>query len=172
MRSVLFVPGDSESKLTRAQSVEADVVVVDLEDSVARTAKEHARENSKDFIRGFDKRNNTRQVYVRINALHTRFAEADLETVMQAGPDGILLPKARSGVDVQTLSSRLSDAEKSHSIPDGQTEIAVLATEVPEAVLAMPTFVACSQRLTALSWGSEDLSAAIGAKTTRDTTGG
>lgn len=171
MRSVLFVPGDSESKLTRAQGVEADVVVVDLEDSVAASEKEHARDYSKDFISSFDRRDSSRRVYVRINALQTPFAEADIETVMQAAPDGILLPKARSGADVATLSELLADAEKANNLKDGVTEISVLATEVSEALLAMHTFIDCSTRLTALCWGSEDLSADIGAKTTRDTTG-
>jgi len=171
MRSVLFVPGDSESKLTRAQSAEADVIVVDLEDSVAVSEKKHAREFSKDFISGFDRKNNTRRVYVRINALQTPFAAADIETVMQAAPDGILLPKARSGADVGTLATLLDGAEKSNKLKDGTTEIAVLATEVSEALLAMHTFINCSSRLTALCWGSEDLSADLGAKTTRDGTG-
>ena len=171
MRSVLFVPGDSESKLTRAQSVDADVVVVDLEDSVAHTEKETARTAAKEFIREFDRQKKTRRVYVRINALQTPFARDDIKTVMQAAPDGILLPKARSGADVTTLASTLSEAEKSNALEDGSTEISVLATEVPEALLAMQTFIGCSHRLTALSWGSEDLSADIGAKTTRDNTG-
>lgn len=171
MRSVLFVPGDSESKLTRAQSVEADVVVVDLEDSVALSEKEHARDQSNDFIRGFNRMDGTRRVYVRINGLQTPFAEADIETVMQANPDGILLPKARSGADVATLGNQLTSAEKANGLKEGATEIAVLATEVSEALLAMHTFIDCSSRLTALSWGSEDLSADIGAKMTRDSTG-
>lgn len=171
MRSVLFVPGDSESKLTRSQSVEADVVVVDLEDSVAVSAKDRARAHAEDFIRGFDRKGQTQRVYVRINALQTPFASADIETVMKAAPDGVLLPKARSGKDVQTLAVKLSAAEKENNIKDGKTEIAVLATEVADALLAMPTFVDSSPRLTALCWGSEDLSADIGAKTTRDGTG-
>ncbi len=171
MRSVLFVPGDSESKLTRAQGAEADVIVVDLEDSVAVSEKEHARAFSKDFISGFDRRDNSRRVYVRINALQTPFSKADIETVMQAAPDGILLPKARSGADVATLATLLSDAEKTNKLKDGVTEISVLATEVAEALLVMHSFIDCTPRLTALSWGSEDLSADIGSKTTRDATG-
>ncbi len=171
MRSVLFVPGDSESKLTRAQNAEADVIVVDLEDSVAVSEKKHAREFSKDFISGFNRKDSTRRVYVRINALHTPFATADIETVMQAAPDGILLPKARSGSDVAKLATLLDGAENTNGRQGGTTEICVLATEVSEALLAMHTFVDCSPRLTALCWGSEDLSADLGSKTTRDATG-
>lgn len=171
MRSVLFVPGDSESKLARAQSAEADVVCVDLEDSVAVSEKEHARLFSKDFIREFDRKNNSRRVYVRINALQTPFAEPDIETVMQSAPDGILLPKARSGEDVANLAKILGKQEKANKLEDGVTEISVLATEVAEALLVMHTFVNCTPRLSSLCWGSEDLSADIGSKTTRDSTG-
>lgn len=172
MRSVLFVPGDSESKLNRAESVEADVVVVDLEDSVAVSEKIRARDNAKDFIKGFDRSKNARRVYVRINALQTPFAEEDIEAVMTSAPDGILLPKARSGNDVQSLADLLLKSEIENKFSAGKTEICVLATEVAEALLAMPTFVNCSPRLTALCWGSEDLSADLNAKTTRDGTGG
>ena len=171
MRSVLFVPGDSETKLARAESVEADVIVVDLEDSVAVAAKENARAMSNDFIRNFDRKSKTRRVYVRINALQTPFADGDIEAVMKSAPDGILLPKARSGADVKTLAEKLSAAEKNNARDDGTTEILTLATEVPEALLAMQTFVGCSPRLTGLSWGSEDLSADLGAKNTRDSMG-
>lgn len=171
MRSVLFVPGDSESKLTRAESVEADVVAVDLEDSVAKSEKEAARTSAADFIRNFDRKGDTRRIYVRINGVQTRFADADLEAVMKARPDGILLPKARSGSDVKTLAAKLTEAEKANNIEDGQTEISVLGTEVAEALLVMSTFIDTSPRLTSLCWGSEDLSAVIGAKTARNSSG-
>lgn len=171
MRSVLFVPGDSESKLKRAQSVDADIVVVDLEDSVALAQKDTARKNAHDFIQQFDRRDKTRRVYVRINAVQTPFADGDVETVMKAAPDGILLPKARSGSDVQTLSDALHNAESANGLQEGVTEISVLATELAQALLAMPTFINSSSRLTALCWGSEDLSADIGAKNTRDGAG-
>lgn len=171
MRSMLFVPGDSDRKLARAEDTEADVIAVDLEDSVAAAAKSEAREMAKSFISGFTRTPKSPRLYVRINALQTPFSDADIETVMAVAPDGILLPKARSGSDIQQLCGMLSNMEEKYGLKDAQTEIAVLATEVPEALLVMHSFVGASHRLSALSWGSEDLSAELGSKSTRDNTG-
>jgi citrate lyase subunit beta / citryl-CoA lyase len=171
MRSVLFVPGDSDTKLVRAAESDADVVAVDLEDSVAVGSKEAARDMAKGFVADCKRSGKGPRIYVRVNALQTAFAEADITSVMESAPDGILLPKARSGDDVRALCNLLGKLEKQYGIAAGKTEISVLATEVPVALLCMHSFIGSSPRLTGLSWGSEDLSADLGAKATRDANG-
>src|SRR5262249_41090725 len=95
----------------------------------------------------------------------------DLAGVMGSRPDGVLLPKARSGGDVHTLSIALNHAEERAGAEKGSTRIITLATEVPIALLQMQTFVGASARLEGLSWGAEDLSAVLGAKTNREPDG-
>jgi citrate lyase subunit beta/citryl-CoA lyase len=108
---------------------------------------------------------------VRINALDTPYWEADLAGVVGSRPDGVLLPKARSGGDVHTLSIALDHAEERAGTPKGATRIIALTTEVPVSLLQMHTYVGSSSRLEGISWGAEDLSAVLGAKTNREPDG-
>src|SRR5262249_41886582 len=111
------------------------------------------------------------RLYVRINALDTALWEDDLAGIMGARPDGILLPKARSGEDVHKLSIALHHAEERNGAPVGETRIVALVTEVPIAILNMASFVDASARLEGMTWGAEDLSAALGAQANREADG-
>ncbi len=110
-------------------------------------------------------------LYVRINALDTPLWEDDLAGVMGARPDGILLPKARSGEDVHKLSIALHHAEERAGASTGATRIIAIATEVPVSLLKLDTYVGSSARLEGLTWGAEDLAAAVGAQTNREPDG-
>lgn len=171
MRSLLFVPGDAERKLDKGLQSGADLLILDLEDSVTFAAKPKAREALGEFLRTHRMAKTRPRLYVRINALQSGLAEADLEAIMPAGPDGILLPKPRSGADVGKLSRMLDEAEKSAGIVVGETRIIPITTEVPASLLVMHTYVDSSPRLAALAWGAEDLSADLGATATRDPSG-
>jgi citrate lyase subunit beta/citryl-CoA lyase len=105
---------------------------------------------------------------VRVNALGTGLSEGDLDAVMTAPPDGVLLPKAAGGSDVALLAARLAVREALHGTPDGQTLIMALATETPASIFAISTYGKASPRLAGLTWGAEDLSAEIGAAATRE----
>jgi citrate lyase subunit beta/citryl-CoA lyase len=111
------------------------------------------------------------RLYVRINALDTNYWEGDLAAIMASQPDGILLPKPRSGEDVQRLSLTLHHAEERSGAVPGATRIITIATEMPLAILNMASFIAASKRLEGLTWGVEDLSTAIGARTAREVDG-
>ena len=165
-RSYLFVPADSDRKLKRAGQAGADALLLDLEDSVAADAKQAAREQARGYLEGRD------DAWVRINPLDTDHAMADLETVMPAAPTGIVLPKARSALDAAALADRLDALEQSNGLAAGSTRIIVLCTERPEALFSLASYVDATPRLAGLSWGAEDLSAAIGATAKRDATGG
>ena len=168
MRSLLFVPADSSRKLARAPDSGADVLLVDLEDSVAAAAKASARAGALAFLRG---RAGGPMVYVRINALGSGLADADLAAVMAGKPDGIMLPKSAGGKDVQHLSAKLAVHEAENGIEAGFTRILAIATETAASVFQFGTYAGASRRLAGLTWGAEDLSADIGAETSRDEAG-
>lgn len=170
MRSLLFVPADSERKLAKGFASEADVILVDLEDSVALSSKEIARETAASFIVSHRHTTHAR-IFVRVNDLSTGLTDDDLAAIVQAAPDGIMLPKSNSGQDVQRLSSMLRVHEAEAGIDDGSIRILPLITETPAGVFTGGTYARCNPRLAGLTWGAEDLSAAIGARTARDANG-
>ena len=164
-RSFLFVPADSERKLQRAGSAGADALILDLEDSVAADARPDARLLAAEYLRG------KKDVWVRINPLDSNDAIADLEAVMPSAPAGIVLPKPRNAADAIALSKHIDQLEQQHDIEHGQTRILALCTERPEALFALHSYVDATERLYGLSWGAEDLSAAVGASANRDEQG-
>ncbi|MEQ1942706.1 CoA ester lyase [Mesorhizobium sp. VNQ89] len=168
MRSLLFVPGDSEKKLEKGFSARADAVIVDLEDSVAPANKPKARTLAGEAIRA---RPSGHRVYVRVNDLTTGLTDADLAAVVPAKPDGLILPKSQGGADVQQLSTKLRVAEIEAGLPDGGIAILPIITETGLATLSTATYAGCSPRLVGLTWGAEDLAAEIGAQTNRDAHG-
>lgn len=170
MRSLLFVPGDSEKKLEKGFSSEADVVIVDLEDSVSADNKASARQIAAEFIRTQAGRQGP-AIYVRVNDLSTGLTDDDLAALVPARPTGIMLPKSNSGADVQQLSVKLRVHEAENQLPDGGIAILPIITETGAGVLAAASYAGACNRLAGLTWGAEDLSAAIGARTTRDERG-
>lgn len=171
MRSLLFVPGDSPSKLEKALGSGADALIVDLEDSVALSAKAGARGTAAAFLRQATPIAGRPRLLVRVNALATGLADADLDGVMEAGPDGIMLPKAGGGQDVAHLGAKLAVREAEFGLADGATRILPIATETGRGVFALGTYAGSSPRLLGLTWGAEDLSADLDAEGNRDAEG-
>ncbi|MGI9224624.1 MAG: HpcH/HpaI aldolase/citrate lyase family protein [Woeseiaceae bacterium] len=165
IRSFLFVPADSERKLEKAAGVGADALIVDLEDSVTPAARPAARELARDYIEGRE------NVWVRINPADSDDAIPDLQAVMPSAPDGIMLPKPRSADDALRLATTLDELESNNGIAAGATKILPLCTERPRALFSLESYVGATSRLAGLSWGAEDLSAALGAKANRDAAG-
>jgi citrate lyase subunit beta/citryl-CoA lyase len=168
MRSMLFVPGDSERKFSKSLTVGSDAVILDLEDSVAPDKKSEARRIIPDLLQNARSRVHRPLLYVRINALGTDDWMADLASVMPACPDGIVLPKPRSGDDVHQLAVALDHAETDAGTSRGFTKILPIVTELAVSVVQLPTYVDCSSRMIAMSWGAEDLSSDLGATTSRN----
>jgi len=171
LRSWLFIPGDSEKKLGKADGAGADALILDIEDSVASERKASAR----DMVRGFldarpaDKR--TSQLWVRINPLEDAALE-DLAAIMGGAPNGIMVPKTNGPADIVQLGHYLDAFETRDKVTLGRTRILPVATETPVAPLRLGQFAEVSlPRLIGLTWGAEDLSAAIGASTNLDSTG-
>jgi citrate lyase subunit beta / citryl-CoA lyase len=163
-RSLLFVPGDSLRKFTRAREGAADTLILDLEDSVAVSAKEAARGITAQMLR---ETRGGQQLLVRVNALDTGLTLADLAAVMPAAPDGIVLPKCTGPANVARLAHYLDAFEAAHGIAAGRTTILAIATETADSLFTLGTYRGCSPRLAAMMWGGEDLSAALGASANR-----
>jgi len=167
LRSLLFIPADSEKKLQKGDDIAADALILDLEDAVAAAKKSLARTLARDYLSEHP-RNRRSQLWVRINPITTAESRADLESVMAGRPDGIVQPKTRSPDDVIELGLQLDRLEKELGIDRGSTRILPLATETPQAMFSLGHFARCDRRLAAITWGAEDLSAAIGAASNKD----
>src|SRR5271170_3510730 len=152
MRSLLFVPGDSEKKLAKALESGADALILDLEDSVALAAKPQARGAVAAFIGATQASVRRPRLYVRVNPLDGGLTEADLDVVMAAGPDGIMLPKSFGGADVQRLGVKLAVREADHGLADGATRILAIATESARALFGLASYAGASARLDGLAW--------------------
>ena len=157
LRSLLFVPGDRPERMVKAARLGADALILDLEDAVAPAAKPGARESVAAFLR----EPRTVTLFVRINPLDSGLAEDDLAAILNAGPDGIVLPKAEGAASLARLDAMIS------------SDIAILpiATETPAAIFTLGTYGGVTRRLCGLTWGAEDLPAAIGATTAREADG-
>jgi len=170
MRSLLFVPGDSEKKLSKADSIEADVLILDLEDAVVPERKVAARALVREYLA--DRPDHRRQqLWVRINPLDHAEAGADLGAVMPARPDGIVLPKTRSPEDIDVLGQRIGHYEAEYEFPVGSTLVLPVATETPQSLFSLGDYARCSKRLAGITWGAEDLAAAVGATANREADG-
>jgi citrate lyase subunit beta/citryl-CoA lyase len=159
IRSFLFVPADSERKLARGLESGADALILDLEDSVAAANRQIARRLARQFLDAQDSGRVAR--YVRINPLASGLALDDLVATVAGRPDGILLPKCVPE-DVRTLDHYLAAFEAAAGSAIGATRIVAIATETPAAVFALGNYAGVSERLEAITWGAEDLSACIG----------
>jgi citrate lyase subunit beta / citryl-CoA lyase len=159
LRSLLFVPGDRPERMDKALGAGADALILDLEDSVVQSRKAAARSAVAEFLL------RTAAVmprFVRINPLNSGLADADLEAVMAARPDGLVLPKSTGAESIRDLDRRLAPFGK--DLPP----LLPIATETPQALFGLGEYAAIAPRLAALTWGVEDLSAAVGADTARE----
>ena len=163
MRSWLFAPGDSEKKMGKAIASDADIALLDLEDSVVPDRKADARRMVADAIASAPDR---ARVWVRVNPLSGNWTQDDLDAVVAAGPGGLFLPKAEGGHDVATLDAMITSREEAAGIAPGSTKVAALVTETAAAMFTTGTYDG-APRLVAMSWGAEDLSSELGASEQR-----
>jgi citrate lyase subunit beta / citryl-CoA lyase len=171
MRSLLFAPADSDRKLEKAFGSGTDAVIVDLEDSVALDSKALARARAAQFLKGVVGSAQRPRLIVRINSLASGLADADLDAVVPAAPDTVLLPKSEGATSVIHLAAKLTAREAVHGLPDGHIGIIAIATETAAALFQLGTYAGSSARLSGLTWGAEDLSADLGATANRDASG-
>jgi citrate lyase subunit beta/citryl-CoA lyase len=171
MRSLLFVPADGGSKLDKAFASGADAVIIDLEDSIAQERKATARALAAEFLNEALARPKRPRLFVRINALTSGMAEADLDAIVPARPDAIVLPKAEGGATAAAADEMLAGRETAAGLADGHIKILAQAIETAAGIFLAGTFRGASTRLIGLTWGPEDLSAELGAEENRDKDG-
>lgn len=157
LRSLLFVPGDRPDRMEKALGLGADALILDLEDAVAPTAKPAARV----AVAAFLAQPRTLPLYVRVNPLGSGLIDADLAAILPGAPDGIVLPKAEGGMSLAALDAKLT----------GDIRILAIATETPAAIFGLGSYGGVTPRLAGLTWGAEDLPAAIGATQAREADG-
>jgi citrate lyase subunit beta/citryl-CoA lyase len=161
LRSLLFVPGDRPDRMEKALASGADALILDLEDAVSAANKATARAAIRDFLA----RERSAALFVRINPLDSGMADDDLAAVADARPDGIVLPKAEGAASLADLDRRLA------ALGNADAAILPIATETPAAMFALGSYGGVTPRLAGLTWGAEDLPAAIGAQTSREADG-
>jgi citrate lyase subunit beta/citryl-CoA lyase len=171
MRSLLFVPADGGSKLDKAFTSGADAIIVDLEDSIAHDRKDAARVSAAAFLKDASQQARRPRLLVRVNGLATGLTDADLDAVVPARPDAILLPKADGGTAVIHADAKLTAREAIAGLDDGHVKILAQAIETAAGLFLAGTFRNASARLIGMTWGPEDLSAELSAEANRDAQG-
>jgi citrate lyase subunit beta/citryl-CoA lyase len=166
-RSLLFAPADSDRKMEKASASGADLVILDLEDSVSAERKPLAREAAQAFLKSNPDRAK-RELWVRINPISSPLGLVDLAAVVAGAPDGIMLPKPDSGADITTLDHYLSALETAAGLALGGIKIIPVATETAKSIFALGAYAGASPRMTLMTWGAEDIAAVVGASANRD----
>jgi citrate lyase beta subunit len=165
-RSLHFVPGGNEKMIAKALTLPADGLILDLEDAVAPDRKAATRPIVRAWLQKLDF--GGRERWVRMNPIFTDLAVPDLEETIAGRPEGYVVPKARRASDVREIVGHLERLEHQHGLPFGSTKLVVLATELPEGLLNIAEIATASPRIVTLTWGVEDLSAAMGLPRVRD----
>jgi citrate lyase subunit beta/citryl-CoA lyase len=166
---MLFIPGDSERKFAKGRASAADVLICDLEDSVAASQKDAARDMVAAWLD--NAANVAPALFVRVNPLDTGLTAADLAAIVKPGLAGIMLPKANGAQDVAAISAMIDPLELAAGMAPNSVKIIVVATETPAAMFALGSYAPAHPRLVALTWGAEDLGAAIGVTSNRQDDG-
>lgn len=163
-RSLHFVPGANEKMLHKSLATAADSLVLDLEDAVTPENKSSARQTVTEWLKDVDFGSKERTV--RMNPLHSPWGRDDLTVTMQHPPDAYLVPKVSTLDELNEIDRTITALEHQYGHPSGQVGLLLVATETPLGALNLSTFSQCP-RVTGLSWGAEDLSAALGAPRNR-----
>jgi len=168
-RSLHFVPGGNDRMLAKALTLPADGLILDLEDAVAPDRKAATRGVVSEWLGRKDF--GGRERWVRMNPIATGLGQADIEETLAARPDGYVVPKPGSAADIREVARILDRLEQRHGIPNGATRLTLIATETPAGLLNIREIATATPRTVAISWGVEDLGAAMGLGRVRDAGG-
>jgi citrate lyase subunit beta/citryl-CoA lyase len=166
---MLFVPGDSDRKFAKAKGIGADALILDLEDSVAPSMKIEARAKVAALLD--DRAPRDWLFFVRVNPFDTGLTFDDMAAVVKPGLDGLLIPKADGAPDIVRIGEELDRLEAASGMAIGTVKIAVVATETANAMFNLGSYTPAHPRLVALTWGAEDLAAALGATANKEESG-
>ena len=167
-RSLHFVPGGNERMFEKALGLNADGLILDLEDSVAVDNKQAARDAVVRWLQ--EPEFNGKERLVRINPQDTPWGREDLEAIVAARPDCLVLPKVATRASVDAIDQLVSSVAAESGSDAAAISLLLIGTEVPEAVFELPA-MAGNKRVSGLTWGAEDLAATLGAHAKRDAEG-
>ena len=168
-RSAIFIPGSNPKMLSKADSLDADLILFDLEDAVHENQKEVARDLVTEFL---NQERSARKLFgVRVNALDSQYLRADLRRVLPAKPDLVLLPKVESGEQLEQIDELIETVEIEESLAVGSIKLMILTAETPGSLFRFDSLKNVSNRLVGMTWGPEDLASELGAKQGRDQSG-
>lgn len=162
LRSLLFVPADRPERFAKAEASGTDAIIIDLEDSVAPANKVKGRDAVAEFLQSRSSSSGDVMVIVRVNPLDVGETASDLAATLPHPPDGVMLPKAEGASSVAQLAQLMDGA---------QVPVLPIATETPAAIFEIGSYREVTTPLIGLTWGAEDLPAAIGAATSREADG-
>jgi citrate lyase subunit beta/citryl-CoA lyase len=165
-RSWMFVPGHRQKMIDKALTLNADAIMLDIEDGVAPNEKDTARQLIANSL-GREKASNAPARFVRINAIGHARMDADLEAVVRPGLEGLVCPKVESPDEVRKLDAILSEREPKQKMQRGGVKL-LIAIESPSGLLNAPAIASCSPRVCGLMFGAEDFGRELGLPTSRE----
>jgi citrate lyase subunit beta / citryl-CoA lyase len=168
-RSLHFVPGGNERMIAKALTLPADGLILDLEDAVTPDKKAATRPIVRRWLETLDF--GGREKWIRMNPIGSEHAESDIAETIAGRPDGYVVPKPNRAEDVRRVVALIEQGEARNGLPFGSTRLLPIATETPEGLLNIKEIAAASPRIAAISWGVEDLGAAMGLPRVRDAEG-
>jgi citrate lyase subunit beta/citryl-CoA lyase len=163
-RTRLYLPGNNPDLMLNAGLFGADEIILDLEDSVAPAEKDAARVLVRNTLLSVDF--GEAEKLVRINPLDTDYGKADIEMIVPAGPDLLLIPKCNEAKDIHDVEALVAALEKKHGI--GHEILFMPLVETAKGVLNAYEIATASKRVVAMCWGAEDLSADLGVERTKE----
>ena len=167
-RSLHFVPGGNSRMFEKALELNADTLILDLEDSVTPENKESARRIVREWVEQADF--GAKECLIRINPQESPWGRDDIEAIVEVHPDGLILPKVASRASVDAVDQVISSLEAKNEVQPGATSLVLIGTEVPEAVFCLAD-MAGNNRVDGLTWGAEDLAGELGARAKRNAEG-
>ncbi|MGH7826313.1 MAG: HpcH/HpaI aldolase/citrate lyase family protein [Candidatus Binatia bacterium] len=165
-RSWMFVPGHRQKMIDKALGLNADAIMLDIEDGVAPNEKDTARRLIGEAL-GREKIPNSPARFVRINAIGHARMDADIEAVVRPGLEGLVLPKVETADEVRKVDSILNAREPTLKMTSGDVKLLV-AIESPRGLLNGPAIAACCPRVIGLMFGAEDFGRELGLPTSRE----
>jgi citrate lyase beta subunit len=159
-RALLFMPGDSRSKIEKGISLGVDSIIMDLEDGVALNQKPAARATIATALRELNF--GRTEKLVRLNPVNSTLFEDDFAATISAHPEGYVIPKVESGAMISTVSDMLRDAEAAHGWDLHSTAL-IAIIETARGIVHLTEIAESNRRLVALAFGAEDLAGDIGA---------
>ena len=159
-RALLYMPGNDLHKIEKATTLGVDSICMDLEDSVAGDRKQEALETSVHALQTLDF--GASEKLVRINRVDSNLAQDELDAILPARPDGIVVPKVVSATSLQFVNRLITVAEEEHHWPKGSIALIALI-ETPHAIINLPEISNATPRLQAFIFGADDMAVGLGA---------